>query len=679
MSTASPTFLPPSTEAITSAPNGAGASTGSPPPESGTPPVGGFFGAVDYIVLVLLTLFSILLGTVTAVKKNKKNTADDYLLAGRAMGVVPVALSLVGGFMSALSILGNATEVYFYGTQIFFIILGLLWGLLLVTQIFLPVIYPLGIVSVFEYLEMRYKSVVLRRCASMTQILNTVFYLGMCLYAPCLTLATVTRIPTWVAILVNGLICTAYVTIGGVRAVVYTDVLQTTLMFLGPFIIVVKLLTESIGLGTVWELADKGHRLEFFNLDLNPLVRHTFWNMQVLGIYTMVSYTTFNQTSFQRLTSVSSLKSAVRLCYLYVAGISVLWCLFNLSGLVAYAIYADCDPLTAGLIEKKDGIIPFLVLDKFGTGTGLVGLFVASVYGGVLSSVSSYANAVAAQLWKDFLCAFRFFSSMSDMASTITIKGLSTLSGLIAIALAFLVGGLGPLLQLSWITAAVIVSPMDGVFVAGIAAPWMTTKGAVAGFFSALFFNLWLMLGKLIYSAGRSDPLPLSVEGCSAGILPNATMAPQNWTEPIVSVADSFATSTMSPPPPEMEAGDDRTYLAIYDISYCYVGMQGVLIVFIVGTIVSCLTGLPNPHTQDPRVVHAGCLRAYKKVWDLATGCRGSSALPSGRRPVEGEEKPEEMARMVPEEEKEGTLGQEEDPATVRLAPQEATQEKETV
>ena len=73
-----------------------------------------------------------------------------------------------------------------------------------------------------------------------------------------------------------------------------------------------------------------------------------------------------------------------RLCVLFFGGLFVLWSLFYLSGVVAYAAYHDCDPLTNKQIEKPDQIVPFLVADKLQKLPGMAGLFVAAVYGAVL-------------------------------------------------------------------------------------------------------------------------------------------------------------------------------------------------------------------------------------------------------------------------------------------------------
>ncbi|XP_076067585.1 sodium-coupled monocarboxylate transporter 1-like [Oratosquilla oratoria] len=562
----------------------------------------GAFYVVDYVVFVGLTLASVVIGTTVAIRKKKDDSADDYLLGGRSMSIAPVALSLIGGFVSAISILGTSTEMYYYGTQLQMSLLGCLWGALIVTKVLLPVIYSLKLVSVYEYLELRFKSRYVKKLASVLQMASAAIYMGICLYAPSLTFSTVTDISTMTSIVIMGVTCAIYISIGGVRAVVYTDVLQTALMFSGVAVIVTK---TTIDLGGVWnvlDIAGKNGRLEFFNLDPNPLVRHTFWSVQVLGINLMINGILLTQAQFQRLVSVSTLNEASWLCYLFVIGLTVLWSLFNFSGLMAYALYRDCDPLTAGLIEKKDSIIPYLVVDRFGNGWGMVGLFVAAVYGGVLSSVSSSANALAALFWKDFISEMTFFSRMTEVNVTRIIKLLSLVSGLCAIALAMLVSNMGTIFQLSNVANSVVCGPVNGLFLAGICAPWVSTKGAVGGFFTTIVINILFMVGKTKYSAGNSDPLPASVDGCPPNLLVNASIC-TNATKVITSMDANCITT------------EAENYPPIFDLSYCYFGVTGMVLVFIMASVFSLFTGLVHPDDVDPRMVNRTSLKIYIYLW----------------------------------------------------------------
>ncbi|XP_063614978.1 sodium-coupled monocarboxylate transporter 1-like [Penaeus indicus] len=157
-------------------------------------------------------------------------------------------------------------------------------------------------------------------------------------------------------------------------------------MFVGVLSVVVQVCIELGGVGEVWQRAGQGGRLEFFNFDPSPLVRHTFWSVQVLGAYFFVSTIGISQPQYQRLVSVRNLKISQSVCFTFMLCLAVLWSLFYFSGLVAYAAYEDCDPLGNGQIEKSDQILAFLVADKLRHVPGMAGVFVAAVAGAVLSN-----------------------------------------------------------------------------------------------------------------------------------------------------------------------------------------------------------------------------------------------------------------------------------------------------
>ncbi|KAG7170831.1 sodium-coupled monocarboxylate transporter 2-like isoform X1 [Homarus americanus] len=198
--------------------------------------------------------------------------------------------------------------------------------------------------------------------------------------------------------------------------------MQTLLMFLGVLVVVIICCVDLGGLGNVWRIANEGNRIEFFNLDSSPFVRHTFWSTFVLGFYMMVGDIGLNQAVYQRFASVSSLRIAKRLSIFFLVGIYCLWTVFFLSGLVAFATYSTCDPLTSGKITKPDQILPFLVTDKLSHLTGLAGVFVSAVYGGVLSSLSSTGNSLACIIWEDFLKHRPYFSGLSSKSATNVVK-----------------------------------------------------------------------------------------------------------------------------------------------------------------------------------------------------------------------------------------------------------------
>ncbi|XP_068230251.1 sodium-coupled monocarboxylate transporter 2-like [Palaemon carinicauda] len=587
-------------------------------------------GIVDWIFFSLLLLVSLGIGIYSAVRGRGNSTTQEYLLGGRQMPVAPVAISLLGGVISAISILGLATEMYFFGTQLALNLVGFIFGTLTVQYGILPIIYPLQIVSLNEYILMRFGSNTLRKLATTVSLICSFIYMGMCLYAPSLTLATVTSIPTWASITVMGVVCTFYITIGGVKAVVYTDVVQTIVMLIGVLVVVIICCIDLGGVGNVFSLANEGGRLEFFNFDPNPMVRHTFWSVQIQGFFSMLAWVGLNQACYQRFASVSNLTLCKRLCIFFIIGLYALWLTFYFSGIVAYATYKDCDPLSSGRIEKPDQILPYLVLDKLSHLTGMAGIFVAAVYGGVLSSLSSTGNSVACIMWEDLLSDLPAFKNISDAKATKIIKLISASTGLIGIGIGLVAGKLGDIFQVSVSISSTFSGTLVGVFITGIWAPWVNKKGACIGFLVSLAFNLWLVIGKFIKGFGSPERLPLSVDGCPENLLhlTNTTVSSfGNLTAAGISInsitGDDAITDFNTATFPELE--QEKIVSDIYNISYCYTGFLGVILNILFSSIFSFITGPVPPKDVELRLVSPRCYYIYKKIWQMLRSDEGFS------------------------------------------------------
>lgn len=104
----------------------------------------------DYVVFGGMLLISAVIGLYYAFSGGKQQTSKDFLMGGRRMSAVPVALSLTASFMSAVTVLGTPTEVYRFGA--IFSLFGITYLLVVVisAEVFLPVFYKLGITSTYE-------------------------------------------------------------------------------------------------------------------------------------------------------------------------------------------------------------------------------------------------------------------------------------------------------------------------------------------------------------------------------------------------------------------------------------------------------------------------------------------------------------------------------------------------
>ncbi|CAL4232726.1 unnamed protein product, partial [Meganyctiphanes norvegica] len=112
--------------------------------------------------------------------------------------------------------------------------------------------------------------------------------------------------------------------------------------------------------------------------------RHNLLNVILLGAGLWGNAYSVSQTNLQRVCSVSTIQEARTTLWINIIGTFFIWVVIFLSGLAAFSVYANCDPISQGLIDTKEQILPYFVIDKMGFLWGVPGLFVASLFSGSL-------------------------------------------------------------------------------------------------------------------------------------------------------------------------------------------------------------------------------------------------------------------------------------------------------
>ncbi|XDA84487.1 hypothetical protein R6Z07F_014297 [Ovis aries] len=379
------------------------------------------FAVWDYVVFAALFIISSGIGVFYAIKERKKATSREFLVGGRQMNFGPVALSLTASFMSAVTVLGTPADVYRFGASfvLFFIAYALV--IILTSELFLPVFYRSGITSTYEYLQLRFNKPV-RYAATVIYIVQTILYTGVVVYAPALALNQVTGFDLWGSVFATGIVCTFYCTLGGLKAVVWTDAFQMVVMIVGFLTVLIQGSIHAGGLHSVLEKAENGSRLNIFDFDVDPLRRHTFWTISVGGTFTWLGIYGVNQSTIQRCISCKTERHAKLALYFNLLGLWIILLCAVFSGLTMYAHFKDCDPWTSGIISAPDQLMPYFVMELFSTMPGLPGLFVACAFSGTLSTVAASINALATVTFEDFVKSC--FPRLSDKLSTWISKGL---------------------------------------------------------------------------------------------------------------------------------------------------------------------------------------------------------------------------------------------------------------
>ncbi|XP_053401256.1 sodium-dependent multivitamin transporter-like isoform X2 [Mercenaria mercenaria] len=463
-------------------------------------------------------------------------------------------------------------------------------------------IHPLKLTSAYEYLERRFRSKAVRVLGTVLGILYYIAYLGIVLFGPAIALEAVSGVPLWLSIIAVAGTAMIYTTIGGFKAVVWADVFQTMIMFVGVAAILVKGTMKIGGIGKTWSIAEEKGRLNFFDFRSDPTLRHTFWCLSINGFFRSFGLLV-NQSSVQRISSMPTQDAARKVLIITAPAFLITLCLACVEGIVAYAYFdvTKCDPLDSGEIRDPNQVIPYMVTDMFQEQVGMSGLFLASLFSASLSTLSSGLSSLSVLLWEDLIKPFT--QPMSDFKATLIAKAAVICFGIVAVVIAFLTSLIGgTLVQIAVSILASFHGPLAGMFMFGAFCPWASSKGVFGGTVIGVVLTLWICIGQMTTegSVKSSELPPAPTDHCTNM---NSSILSLNYThstmnalsintiENVTGYSSSISTTVSSP--------DISGIELMYTMSYQWFSLVGISCVFIFGSIISFCTGANRPRTND--------------------------------------------------------------------------------
>ncbi|XP_031348705.1 sodium-coupled monocarboxylate transporter 2-like [Photinus pyralis] len=531
------------------------------------------FTLVDYCVFGCVITLCLFIGIYFGFWKKSK-TADEYLLGNRSMSVAPISISLVTSHISGLTILGLPSDVYVYGANSVWICLAIVVASIIGYFVFLPTLVNLKRPNVYEYLHLRFD----RRIQVIASCLYTIQVLCYCpvvAYIPAIAFSQATMVNPHIITPIVCAVCVFYTTIGGFKAVVWTHAIQ----FLGTITAVTAVFVLGIlsvgGVDAILEKSLKTDRLDF-NFSIDPTKRDGFWQMVIGCMATWLYNITFQPGTVQKYISLSTFKRVKVVMFLQCCGLVLIHLLCVFSGIIMYAQYEDCDPLSTGEVTRLDQIVPFFVMDVGRDITGLPGIFIAGTFCAALSSLSSTFNTLSATVYGDFITTFIPKKTIGDK-ETLILKLIVVISGCICTSLTFFVDRVGGLLAFVNASMGFGCGIQIGLFTLGVIFSMSNAKGAFFGAVAAFFgvgpvmvLNQWYTLK----GAGESFAKPVSIEGCEI---------PVNITLP----------KTLF---------EQEQPFVLFRFSFWYNPVMSALVVTLVGLLVSYFTKnkmhIANPNLQ---------------------------------------------------------------------------------
>ncbi|XP_076114586.1 sodium-coupled monocarboxylate transporter 1-like [Mytilus galloprovincialis] len=558
------------------------------------------FSATDWVVFVITLVIPSCIGIYHGFTGGRQRTTREFLMADRKMSCLPVAVSILVSFQSAILILGAPAEMYTKGTQYYLYTFGQMLAVVMATILFVPLFYPLKMTSIYEYLELRFKSKAARLTGTIINNLSTLIYTGIASFSPSTALQAVSGFPDWASFILIGVICTFYTFMGGLKTIVWVDVFQAFIMLSGILAIVIKATIEVGGIDHIWKLNDEWDRINFWNFDPDPTTRHTFWALVIGGMINWAGTYGASQASIQRFSSLPTLRDAKRAVLMNCVGVFLLLTLACLSGISVFAFYADkgCDPLSHGDIKNSNQIIPYFVSDMLGY-PGVPGLFIACLFCGALSSLSSNLSSMVAVTWEDVMKPY--FKDKSEENKAWITRILVIVYGALGIGTTFLFKNLkGTVLQASLSFMGAAGGALNGLIMLGAFFPWANWKGAVAGSLSSYVITMWVGIGKYTV-VGIKENLPFPNSTCESSNHNTdkiySTMLPFNTTDHTGEYFTVFGQTSSS----DAALNELSGLHQFYSLSYLWYSAFGMIIAFVVGLIVSFATGPTKPEDIDPK------------------------------------------------------------------------------
>ncbi|XP_039247974.2 sodium-coupled monocarboxylate transporter 2-like isoform X1 [Styela clava] len=551
-----------------------------------------YFLPVDFVIFGGILFVSASIGVYFAYKDRKVQTTENYYFGRRNVSPIIVAMSLSVSYISALTVIGNPVEVYLYGTVYAWTVVANLIGFIAASIYYIPLYHRLRIKSVYEYLGRRFHSRI-RSFASTMAMLELTFYLGITVYLPSLALSAVTPLELNWTIALTSILCTFYTSIGGMKAVIWTDVLQGVIMIAGMLAIFIQAIIMYGGFGPIIDAADRGDRNNLFKLDIDPRVRSTVWTIGgALGLSSCY-LSCCSQVTTQRYMSCNSVRSSRIAALLQWIPGTIMVLLSIANGLIMYAYYEGCDPLLSGAIEKNDQAMPRLALEIFRDLPGMAGMFASAAFCGTLSTISSGVNSLSALALEDFVIPC--FPAMSTTRKMVFSKVMTVIFGGVVMGIAYSVSLLSSnIIQINMITGAV-AAPILSVFTMGMFMPWINSWGALSGMISGIVCGSWVALASINQATypATTESLPVSTNNCTV------TSSLHNVTTTL-STESSEDTTALEPMSTISEEYGSVLQYTLYSMSPFLYGTFAFFVSIIVGHIVSLFTGFNKVSEADP-------------------------------------------------------------------------------
>ena len=479
----------------------------------------------DWGALILYLLVVMAIGLWYA--KGESDT-EAYLLGGRSIAWWAVGISFSVSLTSTLSFVGTPGEAYEHGLTLSLSQLVMPIAAISSFYLFVRFYFKRQMFTPFEYLEQRFDHRV-RAIAAALFWLTRLSYLGLVLYSSSKVFEGAAGWNVHGTIVLVGAVGIGYTILGGIRAVVWTDLIQFLAMVIG-LIIMIAIVIQSVpgGLAGIFETAmDNGRGFvslenrSFYVIGKEMLYeRYILWLILLNPLTQWLFYHSSDQIALQRILSTSSYESARRAMYTNIVISVPMSLLFYFLGIALFSYYFH-QPESARPASGDLAIFRFIA-EKMPT--PLAGMMIAALLAAVMSTLDSGINSLSTIMTKDFYLRF-FRKDAAELQQVRYAKLMTGLVGLLAIGVALILATISEnvkdsIMTTSWVWMA-LDSVLPGIFLLAVLSRRATSQHALVAIVVGWTGTVGLMALYFVTKA-HGKPISMMVIGLGGLLITSA-------------------------------------------------------------------------------------------------------------------------------------------------------------
>ena len=417
-------------------------------------------GWVNWTALFLYFLVVIWIGFLFS---KKERTSQNFFTASGQIPWWAAGLSIFGTQLSAITFMAIPAIVFATDWSLAIGSVMILAVVPIVIKFYVPFFRRLNVVSAYEYLEHRFSKNI-RLLGSVSFILFQLGRMGIVLFLPSVAIASITGMNIYACIAVTGIVCTVYTFLGGMEAVIWTDVLQVIIL-MGGAVLCLFIAAANIdgGFGTVIHEGLKDGKFTLFQAGWKP-DKLVLW-VTIVGFFflNIIPYTS-DQTIVQKYLTVKD-KNATSKSLWTNSLLSLLTIpIFFGLGTILFIYYKENPAKIPS--EEIGQILPYFIVQQLPI--GVAGLVIAGIFAASQSTLSSSLNSIATSYISDIHC--RFYPQISDQSKLKLAQQITIFMGILGIAIAMAIAALNIefIFDLFQEILGIVAGSLAGVFILGI-------------------------------------------------------------------------------------------------------------------------------------------------------------------------------------------------------------------